>query len=153
MDGRAELPVDSVDASVPADGWPAGFSLDVLVLTRSERLARDVERVCCERGHGFMRIKLLADLQAALAGSGSSVLLLDAGSAEAGARIATTVAAVHGNPPIVLVAEGLRTRVERGFRVVDTWRAGERYVDELELAYIGIPAVHAGAHAVREIRA
>ena len=127
--------------------------MDVLVLTPSERLARDVERVCCERGHGFLRIRLIADLQAALAGSRSSVLLLDTESVKTGARIATAVAAFHENLPIVLVAEGLRTRVERGFRVVDTWRAGERYVDELELAYIGIPAAYEGAGAAREIRA
>lgn len=51
------------------------------------------------------------------------------------------------------MAEGLRTRVEGGFRVVDTWRAGERYVDELELGYIGIPPAYEGARAVRKMRA
>jgi hypothetical protein len=153
LDGRADVPGGSDDAFVSDDDESAAFVLDVLVLTRRERLAREVDRVCCERGHGFMRIKFLKDLQSALAGSRPTVLLLDAGSTTRGARIAATVAAVHGELPIVLVAAGPRTRSERGFRVVDTARAGERYVDELELAYIGIPAACEGTRAYRGVHA
>lgn len=117
-----------------------GFALNVLVLTDDDRLARDVARVCIERGHAVARIELLRDLQLELKRTRPSVLLLDTGTAPAeGARIAATVVAIHPDLEVVLAADGPLSRSEGGFRVVDSWRAGERVVDEIELAHIGIP--------------
>jgi hypothetical protein len=117
------------------------FALNVLVLTQDDGLAQDVERVCDERGHTVARIELLRDLHFSLAGTLPSVLLVDvARSPSAAAATAAGVLAVHPGISIVLAADKPEARTEAGFRLVDRWRAGERIVDELELAYIGIPA-------------
>jgi hypothetical protein len=58
-------------------------------------------------------------------------------------RVARTVHAAHPAVPVVLVTEAPCARSVAGFRTVDRWRAGERLVDELELAHIGIPATMA----------
>jgi hypothetical protein len=117
------------------------FALNVLVLTNDDRLAQDVERVCHERGHAVAHIELLRDLHCSLAGSHPSVLLVDVTSLPSdAAATAATIVAVHPNISIVLAADRPGARSEAGFRLVDRWRAGERLVDELELAHIGIPA-------------
>lgn len=129
------------DTAVAAGRIREIFALNVLVLTGDERLARDVERVCGERGHALTRIELLRDLHLALTRRRPNVLLIDTGTTPAeGARIAATVVAIHRDLPVVLAADGPQSRSEGGFRLVDSWRTGERVVDELELAHIGIPA-------------
>ncbi len=119
----------------------ATHSFSVLLLTGDDRLARDVARVCIDRGHPVSRIEAVADLHLALTASERpDVLLFDAGdSLDHGARIASTVAAIHPGVAIVLAANGVERRSRDGFRLVDRMRAGERFVDELELACIGIP--------------
>ena len=117
------------------------FSLNVLVLTNDDQLAQRVERVCDERGHTVAHIELLRDLRRGLAANRPSVLLVDVASSPSdAAAIAAAVVAVHPDVSIVLAADRPGARSEAGFRLIDRWRAGERLVDELELAHIGIPA-------------
>jgi hypothetical protein len=81
------------------------------------------------------------ELHAALADSTRAVVLFDVGDAFLhGFRIAGTLHAANPTVPMVLVTESPSARSIDGFRIVDRWRAGERLVDELELAHIGIPA-------------
>jgi hypothetical protein len=119
----------------------AAPSFQVLLLTADARLARDVAFVCIERGHQVSRVEALADLHLALTGRDRpNVLLFDTDDRlEHGAQIAATVSAIHPNVAIVLAARGVERRSKNGFRLVDRMRAGERLVDELELACIGIP--------------
>ena len=118
-----------------------GFGLNVLALTDDEQLLRSVGGVCDDRGHWLQRIGLLRDLAHELSRARPNVLLLDKAPRLAdNARLAATVAAIHHDLAIVLVGDGSHGRSEGGFRVVDRWRTGERIVDELELAHIGIPA-------------
>ena len=115
------------------------FTLDLVLLTDDDSLARRVEDVCRRRGHRIVRLDQLRHLRLATPRS-PAVLMLDLGIPVADcARIATTVAAVHDEIPIVLAAERRTRRSESGFRVVDKRWSGERIVDELELAHIGIP--------------
>jgi hypothetical protein len=113
----------------------------VLLLTSDDRLARDVARVCAERGYPISRIEAVADLNLAMAGvTHPDVLLFDTGDRlDECAQIAATVAAIHPGVEIVLAADGSEARSKDGFRLVDRKRTGERFVDELELACIGIP--------------
>ena len=116
------------------------MALNILVLTSDERLALDVERVVEERAHVATRVNRLRDLQEAMVRESPDVLLLDVGgSVSDTARVAATVAAVHPGVAVVLAVKAPPCRSESGFRVVDKWRTAERVVDELELAYIGIP--------------
>jgi hypothetical protein len=113
----------------------------VLLKTHDERLAREITRVGEERGYEVSRLETLRDLPGALAASRPSVLVLDADeSLEHGTLSARTAAAAYPTLPIVLVTDDPATRSEEGFRLVDRWRTGERIVDALELAHIGIPA-------------
>jgi hypothetical protein len=113
----------------------------VLLLTADDRLAGDAMRVCARRRHPVGRIGSVSELQQAMTGARRPrVLLLDAGDGvDEAARIAATVAAVHPDLAIVLAAAGAEARSVNGFRLVDRERDGERVVDELELACIGIP--------------
>jgi len=119
----------------------AATSFSMLLLTRDDRLARDVARVCVERGHQVSRIEAVADLHLALtAPERPDALLFDTGeSLDYGAQTAGTVALIHPEVAIVLAADGVESRSKNGFRLVDRRRAGERFVDELELACVGIP--------------
>jgi hypothetical protein len=115
--------------------------LRVLLQTHDERLARDVARVAEERGYDVSRLPTLRDLPVALAADRPSVLLLDAeASLEHGTLSARAAAAAYPTLAIVLVTDDPPTRSEEGFRLIDRWRTGERIVDALELAHIGIPA-------------
>jgi hypothetical protein len=116
-------------------------TLHVVLMSIDERLAAEVERVCSERSHRLTHVNSPGELHAALAASTRAVALFDAGDAFGhGLRVAATVHAAHPTVPLVLVTEAPSARSIDGFRVVDRWRAGERLVDELELAHIGIPA-------------
>ena len=115
------------------------LSLGLVLLTGDEPLARRLDDVCRQRKHRFMRLDQLRHLRLAIPHA-PAVLMLDLGVPVADcARIAMTVAAVHDEIPIVLAAERRTRRSESGFRVVDKRWSGERIVDELELAHIGIP--------------
>jgi hypothetical protein len=117
------------------------FALNVLVLTNDGGLAQEVERVCDERGYTVARIELLRDLRGSLVANRPSVLLVDvACSPSDAAATAAAIVSVHPAISIVLAVDNPEARSEAGFRLIDRWRAGERLVDELELAYIGIPA-------------
>jgi hypothetical protein len=116
-------------------------TLTVAVLTSDEDFARAVTGVCLERGHDVLRLESLSTLSAALSGSRSSVLLLDSVTRQSeGLRIAATVSAVHPDLPIVVATPGPRSRSKVGVRLIDRRERVETIVDEVELAYIGIPA-------------
>jgi hypothetical protein len=116
-------------------------TLRVVLMSVDERLTVEVKRVCRERGHRLTRVGSPGEMHAALADSTPTVTLFDVGDAFLhGFRIAATVHAAHPAVPFVLVTEAPSARSIDGFRIVDRWRAGERLVDELELAHIGIPA-------------
>ena len=116
-------------------------TLRVVLMSLDRRLALEVERVCSERSHRLTHVDSPGELHAALADSTGDVVLFDVGDAfERGLRVAATVHAAHPAVPLVLVTEAPDARSIDGFRLVDRWRAGERLVDELELAHIGIPA-------------
>jgi hypothetical protein len=114
----------------------------VLLFSSDVRLVADVEMVCAERGIVTSRLDTLGALPNVLAReSAAGVLLLDAeASLEEALRAASTLKAVHPRLAIVIAVDAPKARSEGGFRLVDRWRAGERLVDELELAHIGIPA-------------
>jgi hypothetical protein len=117
-------------------------ALHVLTFTRDTRFARVVAAVCAERGFVVTRLDSLGLLPRSLgAGSGPSVLLIDADDALAdGLRTASTVSAVHPDVAIVLAADRPRARSEGEFRLVDRRSEANVIVDELELGHIGIPA-------------
>ena len=116
-------------------------TLRVVLMSLDRRLALEVERVCSERNHRLTHVDSPGELQAALANSTRTVVLFDVGDAfDRGLRVAATVHAAYPAVPLVLVTEAPTARSIDGFRLVDRWRAGERLVDELELAHIGIPA-------------
>jgi hypothetical protein len=122
--------------------------LNVLVFTRSERLASDIERVCVGRGHGSVRLSRIGEIGSALSSNLPNALVLDAGDLLGdGVRTASSLRAVYPSLTIVLAASNPPRASEDGFRVVDSWRAGERFVDAVELAYIGIPAPIDDPHA------
>jgi hypothetical protein len=126
----------------PGGGVPVHLhGLRVLLKTHDERLAREVARVTEERGYRISRLETLRDLPVALAASSPSVLLLDTDeSLEHGMLSARAAATAYPTLPIVLVTDDPPARSEEGFRLIDRWRTGERIVDALELAHIGIPA-------------
>ena len=110
-------------------------------MSLDRRLALEVERVCSERNHRLTHVESPGELNAALADSTRAVVLFDVGdSFDHGLRVAATIRVAHPAVPLVLVTDAPSARSIDGFRLVDRWRAGERLVDELELAYIGIPA-------------
>jgi DNA-binding response OmpR family regulator len=110
-------------------------------MSLDSRLALEVERVCSERNHRLTHVDSPGELHARLAESTRAVVLFDVGDAfDHGLRVATAVRAAYPTVPLVLATEAPSARSIDGFRLVDRWRAGERLVDELELAHIGIPA-------------
>jgi len=106
------------------------FSLRIAVLSEDAGLLAELRRVCEVRAHSLVE---LLDLRWVPA---SDVLLLDA--ADAVERV-DAVQATHPATSVVLVGDG-SARALGGFRVLDRAWAGDRLGDELELAYIGIPA-------------
>jgi hypothetical protein len=117
------------------------LKLDVLLQTEEDAFAGRVEAACRHRGHQLARVRSLRDLTRVAYRRTPTVLLLDMGGLTArSVRIAATVSAAYADVPVVIVAEEHRVRSKAGFRVIDKHWAGERIADELELAYIGIPA-------------
>jgi len=115
--------------------------VDVLVQTDDADLARRLEDACRERGHQLTRLPSLRQLARVSRTRGPAALLIDVqGSPSDAALVAATVAAVHGDLSIVLAVEERDARSVLGFRTVDKQWPGERVLDELELACIGIPA-------------
>jgi hypothetical protein len=108
-----------------------GFSLTIAVLSDDDALRGELARSCAGRSHVVVELLRLRELRRVAA---PDVLVLDVPDALAVAR---TVSAVQPHTTVVIVGEG---RSLEGFRVVDRWRTGNRLCDELELAYIGIPA-------------
>ena len=117
------------------------FTLNVLLSTDDGRLAQRVEFVCRQRGHRVARVELLSKLPIGSRGRLPTVLMLDTKtSAAESARIATAIAAIQPDVSIVLAAAQRAARSASGFRLIDKRWNGGRIVDELELAFIGIPA-------------
>lgn len=115
-------------------------ALTVLAATRDEALVREVEAACRTRGYQLRQIDAAAGLSAAIASTHPDVVLLDLqDTLDAAVRLARKLASSQPDLPVVLVGES-PLRSVAGFRVVDRWRAGERVLDQLELACIGIPA-------------
>ena len=105
-------------------------SLRIAVLSTDAALLAELRRVCEARAHSLVE---LVDLRWVPA---SDVLLLDGVDAFSHAD---TVQAQHPATSIALVGDG-SARSFGGFRVVNRAWVGDRLGDELELAYIGIPA-------------
>jgi hypothetical protein len=127
--------------SVDEAGVISFSGLSFVLETRDGHLAEEVSRVAVARRYRTVRLEALRDLGGVLPARGSSVLMLDLDcSAGRGVRAARAVASMYPRLPIVIVADDPRVRSIDGFRLVDRWAAGERIVDALELAHIGIPA-------------
>ena len=109
------------------------FSLRIAVLSQDAQLLAELRRVCEARTHSLVE---LVDLRFVPA---SDVLLLDI--VDSFAR-ADAVQAVHPTTAIVLVGDGSVRRVG-SYRALNRAWVGDRLGDELELAYIGIPATTA----------
>jgi alkylated DNA repair dioxygenase AlkB len=105
-------------------------SLRVAVLSADAALLAELRRVCEERAHSLVELHDLRWVPAA------DVLLLDAD--EAFERV-DAVQAQHPATSIALVGDGSMRSVGR-YRVLNRAWVGDRLGDELELAYIGIPA-------------
>jgi len=138
MCGRSHAPkvVPPSQSSASADP----FALNVITMTRDSSLARNLARVCAERGHSFSQLETLGMLHTCLSRRLPNVLLLDwDGEPAEGASVAATVSSVHPEVEIVLGMPTPRQRSVGAFRVIDRSRGGDRLVDELELAYIAIP--------------
>jgi hypothetical protein len=108
-----------------------GFSLTIAVLSNDDGLRGELARSCSARSHIVVELLRLRELRRVAA---PDVLVLDVPD---GLAIARAVRAVQPHTVVVLVGEGPSVD---GFRVIDRWRTGDRLCDELELAYIGIPA-------------
>ena len=106
------------------------FSLRIAVLSDDAELLDELRRVCALRAHSLVELVDLGWLPA------SDVLVLD--SDDAFERL-DEVQAAHPATTIVLVGDG-GVRSVGVYRVLDRALAGERLGDELELAWIGIPA-------------
>ena len=106
------------------------FSLRIAVLSDDAELLDELRTVCAMRAHSLVELLDLRWLPAA------DVLLLDADDAF---ERADTVQAAHPTTSIVLVGDG-GMRSVGAYRVLDRTWAGDRLGDELELAWIGIPA-------------
>ena len=106
------------------------FSLRIAVLSPDAGLLAELRRVCEARAHSLVE---LLDLRWVPA---SDVLLLDVVDAFSHAD---AVQAQHPTTSIALVGDG-SARSVGGFRVLNRAWVGDRLGDELELAYIGIPA-------------
>ena len=101
------------------------------------RLRSELRRACELQGHRLLDVGRLRELRSQPV---PDVIVLDSNSGpEHEVDTALALALVHPHVAIVLVGDGTR-RTVAGFRVLDRWRAGEVLVDELELAWIGIPA-------------
>lgn len=117
-----------------------GVGLSIAAATSDDALAREVERVCRARGYRFTRVRSASRVASAIASDHPDALLLDRrGSLDSAVRLARSLTSSHAGLPVVLIGEW-HSRSLSGFRVVDRWRTGERILDQLELAYIGIPA-------------
>ena len=108
-----------------------GLSLTIVLLSIDDGLRGELARSCAARSHVVVELLRLRELRRVAA---PDVLVLDVPDAVA---VAHAVRAVQPHTAVVLVGEG---RSVDGFRVIDRWRAGNRLCDELELAYLGIPA-------------
>lgn len=117
------------------------FSLSITILSGDPMLRRELERICASRGHVLTAASRLRDLRRD--GRSPDVLVLDlAAGPEENLPIANGLQSAHPETAVVLVADSEpRVRALGGYRVVERWRSGERLVDELELAFIGIPPV------------
>lgn len=115
------------------------LSLTVALLGGTDiRLRAELARACERQGHRLLDVARLRDLRSHPV---PDVLLLDSTSGPGDAvDTALALAVVHPHLTLVLVADDADPRSIGGFRVVSRWRAGERLVDEIELAWIGIPA-------------
>jgi hypothetical protein len=114
-------------------------SLTVLAATTDEALAHEVEAECEARGYRLTRAHGTDEIGQAVISTRPDVVLLDLeGTLDAAARMASSLTSLHADLRVVLVGES-PFRTLDGFRIVDRWRAGDRILDQLELAYIGIP--------------
>jgi hypothetical protein len=109
------------------------FSLRIAVLSRDAQLLAELRDICDARAHSLVE---LLDLRFVPA---SDVLLLDV--VDAFSR-ADAVQAAHPTTALLLVGDG-SVRRQGPYRVLNRSWVGERLGDELELAYIGIPATTA----------
>ena len=106
------------------------FSLRISVLSEDAALLAELRRVCEARAHSLVELVDLRWLPA------SDVLVLDVADA---LERADAVQAAHPTTTVALVGDGAVRSVGR-FRVLDRTWVDDKLADELELAYIGIPA-------------
>ena len=106
------------------------FSLRIAVSSRDAQLLAELRRVCEARAHSLVELLDLRWVPAA------DVLLLDGSDA---LEQAAAMQALHPATSIALVGDG-SARSVGGYRVLNRAWVGDRLGDELELAYIGIPA-------------
>ena len=106
------------------------FSLRIAVLSEDAELLDRLRRVCAQRAHSLVELVDLRWLPA------SDVLLLNAD--DAFDRV-DELRAAHPATTIAFVGEG-RERSVDGYRVLARTWGDHKLGDELELAWIGIPA-------------
>jgi hypothetical protein len=114
------------------------LSLRIAVLSRDAQLLAELRHVCEARAHSLVELLDLRWVPAA------DVLLLDLTDA---LERADAVQALHPATSIALVGDG-SARSLGGYRVLNRAWVGDRLGDELELAYIGIPAQTADARSL-----
>ena len=104
-------------------------------------MARRMSVVCTHSGHDFVAVEQASELLLVLSQGQPDVLLLDASaSAEKAAQLASGIAKSHPALGIALATVGNEGRSLLGFRLINVRRPRDRVADELELAFIGIPA-------------
>lgn len=106
------------------------FSLRIAVSSRDAQLLGELRRVCEARAHSLVELLDLRWVPAA------DVVLLDTDDA---LERADAAQAAHPTTSIVVVSDG-SVRSVGAFRALNRAWVGDRLGDELELAYIGIPA-------------
>ena len=120
--------------------------LDVLVHSGDEDFVRRLRHACRRGGHRLTHVEAIRDLARARVPRATAIFLIDAGAEPAqSAGIAATVGLAHGGLPVALASDRRKTRTVEGIRVVDKAWDTERLIDELELAWIGIPGSIADA--------
>ena len=115
------------------------LSLSIALLSDDRQLRREIGTMCEQRGHRLLDASRLRDLRHLPL---PDVVVVDSPRGlDDAAETALAIRSVGPDVAIAVVADApVPSRSVRGVRVIDRWRTGERIGDELELAWIGIPA-------------